>query len=130
VSIAYLDSSAFVKLIIDEPESRALEQWIVDWPERASSMLLVAEAQRAIRRQGASALRRMRAALARLYLAPLTVPLLDTAGRLDPPLLRTLDAVHLATALSLTARLGAVVTYDRRMTEAAQHLGLPVASPA
>jgi len=72
----------------------------------------------------------MRAALARLYLAPLTVPLLDTAGRLDPPLLRTLDAVHLATALSLTARLGTVVTYDRRMTEAAQHLGLPVASPA
>jgi uncharacterized protein len=129
VSLAYLDSSAFLKLIIVEPESDALASWLADWPERVSSMLLGVEARRAVLRQDASAVRRLREATARLYLAPITESLLDAAGRLEPAQLRTLDAIHLATALSLIARVGVVVTYDRRMIEAAEHLGLSVASP-
>ena len=130
MSLAYLDTSAFLKLTIVEPESDALTTWLADWPERVSSMLLRVEARRAVLRQDASAVRRLREATARLYLAPLTESLLDAAGRLEPAPLRTLDAIHLATALSLSTRLGVVVTYDRRMIEAAEHLGLPVASPA
>ena len=81
-------------------------------------------------REQASAHLAVREALGLVYLAPITETLLDMAGRLGPPAVRTLDAIHLATALSMGATLRALVTYDRRMIEAAEHLGLPVASPA
>jgi predicted nucleic acid-binding protein len=56
-------------------------------------------------------------------------PLLEVAANLDPDILRTLDAIHLASALSLGDSLDEVVTYDKRMAEAAKYLGLAVASP-
>jgi predicted nucleic acid-binding protein len=55
--------------------------------------------------------------------------LLDRAGELDPPSLRSLDAIHLASALALGADLGVVITYDDRMLHGAAALGLPTASP-
>ena len=130
MTVAYLDSSAFVKLVVVEVESAALRAWLEAWPEQISSQLLRAEAMRAVGREQASALLGVREALGLMYLAPITETLLDMAGRLGPPAVRTLAAIHLATALSMGATLGALVTYDRRMIEAAEHLGLPVASPA
>jgi uncharacterized protein len=69
-------------------------------------------------------------ALARIELLPLNDQILSTAAYLDPPSLRTLDALHVATALTLGEELVAVVTYDVRMQEAAAALGMPVAAPA
>lgn len=56
-------------------------------------------------------------------------PILEAAAELDPPALRTLDAIHLATALSLGPALGALVTYDRRLHGAAADLEIDVLSP-
>lgn len=130
MKLAYLDSSAFVKTIVDEPQSASLANWLGDWPDMASSMLLRAEAPRAVSRQDPSALRRVRETIELLYLIPVSESLLDAAGRLSPPAMRTLDAIHVAAALSLGSELGVFVTYDRRMFDAARRLGLPVASPA
>lgn len=68
-------------------------------------------------------------ALSRIELLPLGDHVISTAAFLDPPALRTLDALHVATALSLGDELTAVVTYDTRMQEAAAALGMPVAAP-
>lgn len=129
--MVYLDSSALVKLVVSEPESMALRLYLVDHRERVSSALAHVEVCRAVRRKGASeaALRRAEHVLARIGLVALDEPLLRAAAALSPTGLRSLDAVHLATALSLDG-LDAVVTYDRRFDAAASEAGLAVESPA
>lgn len=129
--MVYLDSSALVKLVVSEPESTALRLYLVDHRERVSSTLAHVEVCRAVRRKGASeaALRRAEQVLARIGLVALDEPLLRAAAALSPTGLRSLDAVHLATALSLDG-LDAVVTYDRRFDAAAAEAGLAVESPA
>ena len=129
--IAYLDTSAFVKLIVAEPESDGLRTSLRRWPERASSTLLRTEASRALRRSGNEhLLGTARRLFAALHLVRLEEPLLDRAGELGPAELRTLDAVHLAAALSIGADLGALFTYDNRLKEAAISQGLDVLSPS
>lgn len=128
MSVVYLDSSAFVKTIIREPESERLLAWLVDWPERVSCALLRTEAVRALRAAGESAIDRARAILATIPLVRLDDRLLDAAAELRPRL-RSLDAIHIAAAQSLGVELGMVVTYDVRMKHAAEELGLPVAAP-
>ncbi|MEO8509763.1 MAG: type II toxin-antitoxin system VapC family toxin [Chloroflexota bacterium] len=130
MSVAYLDSSAFLKLVFAEPESAALAEWVQAWPQQASSQLLRLEAFRAVRRFRPDLLGELRVLLTGIDLVTVSDDLLETAGSLEPLTLRALDAIHLATALALRNDLGAVVTYDRRMIEAAHQLGLPVASPA
>ncbi|MEO6579241.1 MAG: type II toxin-antitoxin system VapC family toxin [Candidatus Limnocylindria bacterium] len=127
---AYLDSSAAVKLVVREAESDALGAWIRQRSRLVSSALLRTELIRAVRRGEPAAMDRARATIARFNLHGLDPAILDLAGRLDPTSLRSLDAIHLATALRLTDELEAIVTYDRRMIAGAQRLGLPVASPA
>lgn len=129
--MVYLDSSALVKLVVSEPESTALRLYLVDHRERVSNALAHVEVCRAVRRKGASeaALRRAEHVLARIGLVALDEPLLRAAAALSPTGLRSLDAVHLATALSLDG-LDAVVTYDRRFDAAASEAGLAVESPA
>lgn len=127
---AYLDTSAFVKLIVAEPESAALRARLQRWPERASAALLRAEAVRALRRSGNGHLvgsaRRLFGAV---HLIRVDESLLDRAGDLEPAELRSLDAVHLAAALSIGSELGAFVTYDERLADAASASGLDVESP-
>lgn len=127
---AYLDTSAFVKLIVAEPESVALRMRLRRWPDRASATLLRTETVRALRRSGndhlVGAARRLFAAV---YLVRLDEPLLDRAGDLGPAPLRSLDAVHLAAALAIGPDLGALFTYDARLMEAALAQGLDVESP-
>ncbi|MGI8658992.1 MAG: type II toxin-antitoxin system VapC family toxin [Candidatus Limnocylindria bacterium] len=126
---AYLDSSAAVKLVVREAESDALGAWIRQRSRLVSSALLRTELIRAVRRGEPAAMDQVRATIARFNLHGLDPEILDLAGRLDPTSLRSLDAIHLATALRLTDDLEAIVTYDHRMIDGARQLGLPVASP-
>jgi uncharacterized protein len=130
VTALYLDSSAFVKVVIEEPESRALRAFLAGrHGARVSSALLRAEALRAVRHIGPEALSAVRAALQRVDLVDIDDRLLDAAGVLEPRVIRTLDAIHLATALALGGDLGTILTYDERMAEGARLLGLPATDP-
>lgn len=126
----YLDSSAAVKLIVQEAESAALRAWLGSGRSLASSALVRTEMLRAVRREEPGGIDQARAVLAVFVLHAIDAEILETASGLHPPTLRSLDAIHLATALRLADQLDAIVTYDRRMIEGARLLGLPVASPA
>lgn len=127
---AYLDTSAFLKLVVAEPESSALRRYLGSWPQRVSAALIRTEAVRALRRAGydqrVGAARRL---LGGMTLIRLDEPLLDRAAELDPREMRSLDAVHLATALAIGSDLGVVVTYDARLADAASQLGVTVSAP-
>lgn len=128
--IAYVDSSAFVKLVAPEAETAALSRYLLAWPRHVSSSLLRVEALRAARRATRDAEARTHARLRSILLVAIGEEVLDLAARLDPPRLRALDAIHLATARLLETDLGVLITYDQRLAEAASTLGVPVASPA
>ncbi|MBA2333074.1 MAG: type II toxin-antitoxin system VapC family toxin [Actinobacteria bacterium] len=128
MTLAYLDTSAFVKTIVQEPESARLLSWLEQWPERASCALLRTEAVRALRSHGQGLVEAARARFPTLQLTRIDDRLLDEAAQL-PIELRSLNAIHVAAALSLGSDLGALVTYDLRMASVARELGLPVASP-
>ncbi len=125
---AYLDSSALLKLVVVEPESRALRRFLRDHPRRVSCTLARAEVPRAVARHGAEALSRAKALLARTDLLRIDDVLLDTAATLGPARLCTLDAIHLAAARSL-GEPAVLVTYDVRMVDAARDLELEILSP-
>ncbi|MBI4701555.1 MAG: type II toxin-antitoxin system VapC family toxin [Deltaproteobacteria bacterium] len=125
----YLDSSALVKLVVAEPESGALRRFLGRRPQRVSSALARVEVLRAVRLQGRPAAERAKKLLERIRLLRLDDVLLEAAAAIDPRVLRSLDAIHLASAQALGDDLDAVVTYDRRMSDAASGLGLPVRSP-
>ncbi|BBZ49330.1 type II toxin-antitoxin system VapC family toxin [Mycobacterium heidelbergense] len=122
----YLDSSAIVKLAVREPESDALRRYLRTHRPRVSSALARTEVMRALLRQGESARKAGRRALAGLDLLRLDNRVLDLAGGLLPFDLRSLDAIHLATAQRLGADLGRLCTYDDRMRDAAEALGMTV----
>lgn len=126
----YLDSSALVMLVVAEPESAALRRWLRRRAVRVSSALARVEVLRAVRSHGREATLRARRVLKRVRLLQLDEALLEKAASLDPVVLRSLDAIHLASAQTLGETLDSVVTYDVRMTAAAQALGLRVAAPA
>jgi predicted nucleic acid-binding protein len=127
---AYLDTSAFLKLVTEEAESAALRKALTRWPEQVSATLLRTEAVRALRRAGMSdrvgAARRL---MRGLTLVRVDEPLLDRAADLEPASLRSLDAIHLAAALTVGSDLGVVLTYDTRLAAAATAAGLVVAAP-
>lgn len=127
---AYLDTSAFVKLCWPEPESEALHDYLRHWPHRASAALLWTEALRAAQRQPPARVERTRRLLERIPMIELDRALYRQAGLLGPSTMRSLDAVHVAAAMSLGPDLGVVVTYDDRMAAAADLFGLPVDSPS
>ena len=126
----YLHSSAAVKLIIREAESEALERWLRPHDMLVSSALLRTEVFRAVRRGAPRRLADARAALAAFTLRAVDEEIPEAAGDIAPRSIRSLDAIHLATALLLAPDLDAIVTYDRQMIDGARALGLPVASPA
>jgi predicted nucleic acid-binding protein len=132
VTLVYLDSSALVKLVVTEPESTALMELLRARPDRVSSALALTEVPRALRRAGFGTRERRRARelLARVALVDTDRRILAAAAALDPPALRTLDAIHLATALAVREDLAALVTYDRRLRAAAEHAHLDVLAPA
>lgn len=126
----YLDSSAIVKLAVAEPESAELRRYLRRRRPWVSSALARAEVVRALLPAGPAAVRGGAAVLGRIDLIRVNDRVLDTAGRLLPVQLRSLDAVHLATAQLLGDDLARLVTYDERMAAAADRMGLSVAAPA
>ena len=130
MSALYLDSSAFVKLVVEEAETAALRSFLANRDaRRVSSALLRTESLRTVRHLGPEALATVREGLRRVDLIGMDDRILDAAGTLAPQVLRTLDAIHLATALAVGDDIEAIVTYDERMIEAARLLGLPTATP-
>ncbi len=127
--MVYLDSSALVKLVIAEAESPALRRYLGSEPDRTSCALARVEVLRAVRGHGPAALTRARRLLQRLHLVQVDDELLDAAAALDPRVLRSLDAIHLAAAQLFGGELTAVVTYDRRMAAAAGLIDLAVTAP-
>jgi predicted nucleic acid-binding protein len=129
-AVLYLDSSAIIKLVFEEPETSSLSKFLHDWPTRVSSTIASVEVLRTTMLVDDDAVtRHARAVLSRVHLVRPDDGLLATAARVEPKLLRALDAVHLATALSLGHDLGGMVVYDRRLAGAARNAGLTVWSP-
>jgi predicted nucleic acid-binding protein len=128
----YLDSSALIKLVVLEPESAALREFLKTHALRMSSALAEVEVPRALRRAGYGAAEGRRATeiLARIALVEVDRRILRSAAALAPPGLRSLDAIHLATALSLGQDLAGIVTYDQRLSDAAIGSDLAVWAPA
>lgn len=130
MAATYLDSSAIVKLVIAEPKSSALRRFL---RRRRRGCPALWRAPRSCGRccgRAGGGVARARAVLARLDLVRLNDRLLEAAGELQPAELRSLDAIHLATARQLGSDLGHVVSYDERMLDTARRLGLPTAAPA
>jgi predicted nucleic acid-binding protein len=126
--LVYLDASAFVKLVVPEPETQSLTAALAGVVRVVASEILEVEVLRASRRAGGD-MRGPRAQLAAVRLMPLTEEIRALAGELDPPSIRSLDAIHIASALSLRERLKGLFTYDERMSSAARDAGLDVYAP-
>ena len=135
MTAVYLDTSAVLKLVIDEPEARGLRGFLRGDNPRAiplslvSSELTVTEALRAGRRHSRDAVGRVEQLLASMYLVRLSGSVFHRAGRLLLPSLRSLDALHLQAALELGEAITGVVTYDARLAEAAEEAGVTVFTP-
>ena len=127
----YLDSSAVLKLVTTEAESDTLEDWLVERRDAplVSSALTQVEVLRACRRLDEGLLPDARRLLRGIDLLPIDASILDTAAELPTRVLRSLDALHLASALSLDPDLDTFVTYDARLVTAAEAAGLAVAQP-
>jgi predicted nucleic acid-binding protein len=121
--ITHLDSSAIVKLVEVAPESAALRTSLRRRRPYVSSALARAEVTRALLPRGLEAVRRGQEVLSRIDLLRINDRVLNLAGELQPNSLRTLDAIHLASARLFGASLGRIVTYDQRMAGAARSLG-------
>jgi predicted nucleic acid-binding protein len=125
----YVDSSALVKTVVAEPESGALASWLDPSARLVSCDLIRVETIRAVRMSAPTAVERARRAVAALTLIRIDRELCDLAAGLRPEWLRSLDAIHLAAALTVGPALTGIVTYDRRMTDAARVVGVRVESP-
>jgi predicted nucleic acid-binding protein len=130
--VIYLDTSAFVKLIWGEGETPALEAFLRERPRATlvSSALLVVETRRALLREDPGQLARADLLLTRVDQVGVTRSVLEAASRLPDPSLRSLDAIHLATALQLGRELDALVTYDSRLAAVAERQRIAVVTPA
>lgn len=131
---AYLDASALVKLAFDEAETIALRSYVAATEELFTSRLAAVEVPRALGRKAGAGSQLAAAAWTQLreQVAVIEVdgPIAAAAATAQPPTLRSLDAVHLASALSLAGDLDAFVTYDTRLADAARAAGLTVVAPA
>jgi hypothetical protein len=115
--LIYLDSSSIIKLVIREAESTALIEFLRQLPQRTSSAVAQVEVLRSLHRAGATQAQLDHAVeiLRRLALIRINDAVLESAAELEPFDLRSLDALHLASALSLQPDLEGIVTYDKRM---------------
>jgi hypothetical protein len=130
VRVAYLDASAIVKLVVPEEERRALREFLIGNPARITSLLAAVEVPRAVLRRVDRVPERLASAFTGLILMEITRSVAARAAALQPVALRSLDAIHLASALELGEDLEVFVTYDARLAAAARALGMRVASPA
>lgn len=126
----YIDTSAFLKLVATEQHSDALTSWLTDNDAKlVSSDLLRTEALRAVRDEAPEAAAAVRGRLTLVGCVRITRTICDLAADLPPLVMRTLDAIHVATALTLAPEVDTVLTYDRRMADAVAVAGLNPLSP-
>ena len=121
MSAAYVDASALVKLFKAERETEAFRAALANWPVQVASEIVRVEVVCTARRLGdEDVLRRARATLERISLVPLTPEIIELATDAHTPPLRAMDAIHLATALSMREDLGAMFVYDSNLLAAAE----------
>ncbi|MCP4086112.1 MAG: type II toxin-antitoxin system VapC family toxin [Actinomycetia bacterium] len=128
--VFYVDTSALVKLVVAESETAALRKWLQDeGGDLVACDLVRTELMRAVRRVVPDRVLQARAVLDSVTLVEVTSAVFEDAGRLDPSGLRSLDAIHLASALDLGDDLDGMVTYDDRLAEASVSNGVTVVTP-
>lgn len=128
--LAYLDASALVKLLVQEPETPALQASLLGQRGLVASQLTLLEARRAIRQRAPVALiSTVEDMTNAIVLLEIDAEVVERAIAIEPAVLRTRDAIHLATALSLGAPDISVITYDQRLADAARDHGLTVVQP-
>jgi hypothetical protein len=126
----YLDASALVKLVVTEAETRPLRAYLADTTRRLSSRIAEVEVRRAVRRVARPGdQEHLAAILSAIEFIELDARISAQAAAVEPTALRSLDAIHVASALAVREELKAVVTYDARLADAARAAGLEVAAP-
>lgn len=129
----YLDASALVKLATPEAETDALRAALDTYDARVTNRLATVEVSRALLRRGVASARLVDAvqeAFAGLAIVEMDAATAESAAQVRPSTLRSLDAIHLASALAVGEELGDLVTYDSRLADAARAAGLEVVAPA
>lgn len=129
MTLAYVDSSALTKLVLEEDESVAMWRWYVESDDVLSSRVGIVETRRAAAR-GLPDPAHLNSVLRSVQVVEFDDRVAQQAAVVGPLSLRMLDAIHLASALALGSRVDAFVTYDDRLASAALALGLPVVRPA
>lgn len=134
MSLCYLDASALVKLATRETETDALRDHLLRYSGHVTSRLAAVEVPRALARRGTESMsvgsETVADTLEGLMVVEPDAAIVTTAASLAPPFLRSLDAIHLASALSIGSELDALITYDLRLANAARAAGLTVVAPA
>lgn len=127
----YLDSAAVIKLVHPERESAALRAWLHERAETGwiSSVLVQIESFRALARYAPAAMSRLHPVLDQISLIDVNPAVCLMAQSVRPVPARSLDAIHLGTALVVRQRITSFVTYDKRLLDAAAAAGLPLAAP-
>lgn len=129
MTAAYVDASALTKLVLDEPESAPMHRWYVEAERVVCSRIGIVETRRAARRSWHDPAH-LDLVLRSVEVVELDAEIARDAAAIGHPALRTLDAVHLATAVFLGTEVDAIVTYDDRLANAARAAGLSVVRPA
>jgi len=130
-TLVYVDTSALVKLVFDEPESSALERFLENLPDRVCSAVASVELGRVARSvQNPVVERDAKRILKGVHLIAVDAAILAAAAATEPRSLKSLEAIHLATARSLGHELAGLITYDRNLADAARHYDLAAWSPA
>jgi len=128
--VIYIDTSALLKLVHPEPQSAPLRSWLADHPDDlVSSALVRTETRRALLRNDPAALPNLPAVLSVIAQIPVSEAILDSAAMLPDPMLRSLHAIHLASAQAIAA-VTALLAYDKRLVDASRLAGFTVVSPA
>jgi predicted nucleic acid-binding protein len=129
MTVAYVDSSALTKLVLDEPDSLAMRRWYVESERVLCSRIGIVETRRAVAR-GQPDPAHLDVILSSLEVVELDAGIARQAAMIAPLSLRTLDAIHVASAVLLWPEVDSFVTYDDRLAGAARAVGLPVVRPA
>ncbi len=125
----YIDTSALLRVIFPDDTTPVLEEYLGRDPELVSSTLLQVEARRGTLRRAPRRLPQVDVVLREVEIVGIGDAVIESAGRLSDPHLRSLDAIHLATALLIGEDVEALLTYDDRLADAARAHGLAVVSP-
>lgn len=118
-----------MKLVVAEPESDALRELLARDADQLASAIVEVEVVRAVRRAAPALVPLAQQVVSYVTVVEVSEAIRERASLLEPVTLRSLDALHLSTALELGDDLDAVVTYDTRMTDAASSVGLQVVAP-